>query len=88
MDIMICLHYVCSIILAFVLFFSDVRSVYYVAPVPPFDPMGNVPSVSHQAPTAARPSVFLSPLDHTRNMLMRQIEYYFRYYMVVIQVIC
>ncbi|URD75389.1 La domain [Musa troglodytarum] len=58
--------------------FTDVRSVYYVAPVPPFDPMGNVPSVSHQAPTAARPTVFISPLDHTRNMLMRQIEYYFR----------
>ncbi|XP_064961443.1 la-related protein 1B-like [Musa acuminata AAA Group] len=57
--------------------FPDVRSVYYVAPVPPFDPMGNVPSVSHQPPTAARPTVFLSPLDHTRNMLMRQIEYYF-----------
>ncbi|RRT37524.1 hypothetical protein GW17_00000289 [Ensete ventricosum] len=42
-----------------------------------FDPMGNVPSVSHQAPTAAHHTVFLSPMDHTRNMLMRQIEYYF-----------
>ncbi|KAJ8497466.1 hypothetical protein OPV22_008018 [Ensete ventricosum] len=57
--------------------FTDVRSVYYVGPMATFDPMGNVPSVSHQAPTAAHHTVFLSPMDHTRNMLMRQIEYYF-----------